>query len=306
MKDRTTLLSKIGFGTAQFGLAYGITNTDGQVPRSEVRAILDDGGHAGIRVIDTAALYGESEQVIGEALSMLTHPFRIVTKTAKNLEATSAVDAADGVRAAFVQSLERLRQPVIDAVIVHDCRELLGPHGDARWRAMQDLKQAGMVRRIGASVYTGAEIDALLSRFDPDLVQAPMNAVDRRLFTGGQLDQLAARGVAVHARSLFLQGLLLQAPEQLDRKFAALAAPIASLRQAAKDRGVGLPALLLHTVLQHPAIECALVGVTSRSQWQDLKDGLTADLSSLHDFRYSSPPIGDERLLNPSQWHLLK
>ncbi|MGL4811427.1 MAG: aldo/keto reductase, partial [Beijerinckiaceae bacterium] len=69
MKDRTTLLSKIGFGTAQFGLAYGITNTDGQVPRSEVQAILDDGGHAGIRVIDTAALYGESEEVIGEALT---------------------------------------------------------------------------------------------------------------------------------------------------------------------------------------------------------------------------------------------
>ena len=46
---------RIGLGTAQFGLDYGITNSKGRVPEEEVGSILDAEEAAGINMLDTAA-----------------------------------------------------------------------------------------------------------------------------------------------------------------------------------------------------------------------------------------------------------
>jgi len=52
---------------------------------------------------------------------------------------------------------------------------------------MQALKDEGLVQRIGFSVYTGAQLDRLLERHRPDLVQLPLNALDQRLLRDGRL-----------------------------------------------------------------------------------------------------------------------
>ena len=53
--------NKLGLGTVQFGQAYGVSNARGQVPKADVAAILERAGKAGVRVLDTAANYGEAE-----------------------------------------------------------------------------------------------------------------------------------------------------------------------------------------------------------------------------------------------------
>src|SRR5262245_62959827 len=69
---------KLGLGTVQFGLAYGVTNASGQVPRADVAAILAAALAAGVDLFDTAAAYGESETVLGELLP--EKPLRLVSK----------------------------------------------------------------------------------------------------------------------------------------------------------------------------------------------------------------------------------
>src|SRR2546421_7736365 len=69
---------RLGLGTAQFGYAYGISNTVGQVPPADVRAILARAGEAGVGLLDTAADYGKAEQVLAQCD---TSAFRIVSKT---------------------------------------------------------------------------------------------------------------------------------------------------------------------------------------------------------------------------------
>src|SRR6201994_1527154 len=75
----TAAVTRIGLGTVQFGTDYGISNTAGQVPASEVSLILASARRAGIGVIDTAASYGSAEEAIGRALRDADR-FRIVTK----------------------------------------------------------------------------------------------------------------------------------------------------------------------------------------------------------------------------------
>ena len=60
---------KLGLGTAQFGLDYGVSNRNGKTPASEVAAILRAALAHGIEVLDTAPLYGDSEASLGQALA---------------------------------------------------------------------------------------------------------------------------------------------------------------------------------------------------------------------------------------------
>ena len=66
-------------GTAQFGLAYGITNSIGQVSEAAVGQLLDQAGAAGIRWLDTAQAYGNAEAVLGRQLPV-AHGFRLISK----------------------------------------------------------------------------------------------------------------------------------------------------------------------------------------------------------------------------------
>ena len=71
--------SRIGLGTVQLGMEYGVTNQSGRPSLEEAAAIVRVAAEHGVRVIDTAAVYGKSERVLGKTLDM-THDFRIVTK----------------------------------------------------------------------------------------------------------------------------------------------------------------------------------------------------------------------------------
>ena len=56
---------KLAIGTAQFGLNYGISNTQGQVDKAQVADILSLGASLGIDTLDCAGAYGNSEQILG-------------------------------------------------------------------------------------------------------------------------------------------------------------------------------------------------------------------------------------------------
>ena len=123
--------------------------------------------------------------------------FRIVTKTVE-LDATAAPDAL--LETTFERSLVNLRQPAIYGLLVHNVDDLLGAHGDIIWKSLKQLQLQGLVSKIGVSVYTGEQIDALLQRFDPCLVQLPINVVDQRLITSGHLKKLKSRSPSTNSR----------------------------------------------------------------------------------------------------------
>lgn len=293
--------SRLGLGTVQFGVDYGITNAAGRVAIDEARAIMRTAASCGIGLIDTAALYGDSETVIGAATE--TRSFAIVTKTSKVADAAGPDAAADSIARRFIQSLENLKVEQVHGLLIHDPADLLGPFGDALWRRMDEIRQSGRAMKIGVSVYDGVEIDRILQRYDPDIVQLPINAVDGRLDEGGQLDALARRGVEVHARSIFLQGLLLQKPEDIPAKFGPLRDAVTGLRVTFAEAGFGLIEGLIAGVLSHPAISRAIVGTTSRRELLEIAaaaSGVTLERADLGPWR-----ITDPRVLNPAMWAAL-
>jgi aryl-alcohol dehydrogenase-like predicted oxidoreductase len=207
-------IRRLALGTVQFGLPYGIANRSGKLSSAEGSAIIRRAWASGVDTLDTAIAYGDAERQLGE---IGVRQWRVVSKLPQIPE---AVDGTTWVRNQIVESMGRMKVRSIYGLLLHQPAALLGPQGNAIYAAMIEAKNAGIVGKIGISAYGPEEIDALTGRFRLDLVQAPLSVIDRRLITSGCLDRMHKAGIEFHARSVFLQGLLLMDQSQRPATFA--------------------------------------------------------------------------------------
>lgn len=289
---------KLGLGTVQFGLDYGISNQAGRTPPEEVRNILQVAIASGIRVLDTAALYGTSEEVLGQSLPS-DPAFDIVTKTPVFASDCISFDDARLLEETLHQSLSKLRQPGVYGLLMHNADNLLAENGELLMAKMLDLKRCGLVKKIGASVYAGDQIDRLLQRYPLDLVQLPVNVLDQRLLAGGQLARLKRAGVEIHARSAFLQGLLLMEPDSLPLYFESARAHLKGYHAYLREHGISPLQAALGFVVGLNEVDVVLCGINNRQQL----DELIAVAQPLTDFdRLMDFAIDDPAILDPSRW----
>lgn len=291
---------RIGLGTVQFGLDYGITNPNGQVSETEAGQILRAAREAGIETLDTAHLYGESEAVIGR-LSHATG-FHIVTKTPKFDRIESPLEAAAELDRALQLSLQRLGRLRVDALLLHDANDLLGKRGGALWAAMEGAKARGTVGKIGISVYHGEQIDQALQRFPIEIVQIPYNPLDTRLIEGGQLERLRFAGVEIHARSLFLQGLLLKDCADIAPRFGPLRPAIGELHGWAARHGLTPLQAIMSIALRVDAIDRFIIGITSATELQDIVNALEIAEGVHREANFASSAAMHPSYLDPSRW----
>lgn len=289
MKERLAL------GTVQFGLRYGVANSTGQVGSAEAGRILEDARRTGVDTLDTAIAYGESEAVLGTAG---VAGWNIVTKLPALPQ--DCADPAGWARAQVEASLARLGVPAVQAVLLHRPDQLLGPQGAALRGALQALKHAGLARQTGISVYSPADLEAIVPGFRPDLVQIPFNIIDGRWASTGWLDRLAASGVEIHARSVFLQGLLLMPGSRRPAWFSRWQ-PLWDAWETwlAASNATPLQACLRHA-LAVPAISRVVVGADSLAQWREIVVAAEGE-------PFVPPPaiaMEDPSLLNPAAWKL--
>lgn len=288
---------KLGLGTVQFGVNYGISNPDGQTAGEEVTEILAVAQQNGIRVIDTAALYGSSEEVLGNALPAGSQ-FKLVTKTVRF--DTDTITSADAslLEQAFVLSLQKLRSSSVYGLMIHNVADVLAHGGGRLMDRLASLKQRGLVTKIGVSVYTAEQIEMVLERFEIDLIQLPINVFDQRLLQGGQLAKLKAAGVEIHARSAFLQGLLLMEPSTLSSHFDTVKPHLRRYQEYLIQRGVTPVQAALGFVAGLDEIDVVICGVNNHQQLEELCTATTPlPAFDFHDFA-----INDDLILNPSKW----
>jgi aryl-alcohol dehydrogenase-like predicted oxidoreductase len=290
---------KLGLGTAQFGFNYGISNWRAQTPRSEVEKILAYAAEKGICVLDTAPAYGSSEAVIGELLPS-RHNFQIVTKTRPCTCTRVGATVQKELITTFHQSLENLRQSKLYGLLVHHTDDLFLRGGEGYIDALCQLKAEGLVEKIGVSIYTSEQIDALAERFMPDLVQVPINLLDQRLIQSGHLAQLAAAGVEIHARSVFLQGLLLMDANDLPAYFDPIKYHLQTLYRELDSKRISRVTAALDFVMRQKEISAVVAGVAALSE---LVDVVSAAASlPLHGMDYSRWALSESGFLNPFEW----
>jgi aryl-alcohol dehydrogenase-like predicted oxidoreductase len=285
-------LSRLGLGTVQFGQAYGISNARGRVSAQDVAAILRQAAAAGLRTLDTAAGYGDAEDVIG-GLTRLAQPFRIVTKT------IALKNGLDAVVARARKSVATLGRERVDFLLVHSAADLMGEGGAELWKALLALRNEGLFGGIGISAYVADDPVALARKFRPDAMQVPLSLLDQRLIQNGALAAIKDLGVEIHARSLFLQGLLFLPEDKLPPKLAAAADHLKGLREKFQEAGTTPLAAALAFALDRPEIDVAVVGVTTPDEFSEIVQAATRPSPKLD---WPSCALNDELVLTPSRW----
>jgi aryl-alcohol dehydrogenase-like predicted oxidoreductase len=198
-------------GTAQLGMLYGRVNDTGQPSRDAAVNIVRSALARGVTILDTARVYGSAEAILGKALSPLSYS-RVSVITKLNLSRLqSRSDEAEvlhEIDASIEASCRALQIQKLNTVLLHDWKHHDEWNG-AAWRRLCQLQERGKVEFIGASVYTPPQ--ALEALDDPRIqhLQIPINILDRR-WKQAAVDQAIARRpeLVVHARSVFLQGIL--------------------------------------------------------------------------------------------------
>jgi aryl-alcohol dehydrogenase-like predicted oxidoreductase len=255
------MTQQLALGTAQFGLDYGITNTHGRVPADDAPSVLRQAWAGGVRIVDTARAYGNSEEVLGTAMR---DAWRIVTKTLPLRLETIDAAAVARVDAAFAQSLVHLGR--VDTLLVHHAPDVLVPGGERLFSWLQEQKQRGRVSRIGVSAYDGAEVAALLDRYALDVVQLPASVADQRLLDDGSVARLHRAGIEVHVRSLFLQGLLLASPDFVAQRFPIQGEWFGRFRAECARRGVTPQQACFGFFKSREEFSAAVVGVSNADE----------------------------------------
>ena len=288
---------KLALGTAQFGMQYGITNRTGQLTQAQTADVLSLAYAEGISVLDTAMAYGDAEARLG---STGVQHFQVVTKLSQIPLALPAemADAGAWAKEQFAASLQRLGLSCVYGLLLHRPSDLLGQHGKVLLRAMQELKDQGLVKKLGVSVYSPNELAPLLKLAQWDLVQAPLNLIDRRLQTSGWLQRLKDSGVEVHTRSAFLQGLLLTHASALPSQFSEWLDLWRAWDQWQLATGCSALAASLAYPMSLPEVDRVVVGVEGSGQLLGILAALRAPVPR----GWPRIDSDDGNLINPSTW----
>lgn len=287
---------KLGLGTVQFGVPYGVTNTVGQVNPLQAQAITQRAYAAGIDTLDTAIAYGSSEMVLGD---IGVQSWKVVTKLPAVPE--DCDDISSWLNAQVEASLTRLKLGRVHALLLHRPAQMLEEIGPKLNAALQTLKNNRIVEKIGVSVYGTAELEPLFGKYSIDLVQAPLNIVDRTLVDSGWAKRLKNEGIEIHTRSAFLQGLLLVPNTKRPTKFNRWEYIWTEWDRWLAATGLTPLQACLRLTNTLDVIDKVIVGVESVTQLDQIIAAHDGPLPSLPQFK----SLHDYRLTNPATWNNL-
>ena len=276
-------MSKLVLGTVQFGLQYGV-NSAGRPNVEVVRNILAEAAKGDISTLDTSSAYGNSEEILGECITSEKN-FKIVSKYPKGDASVSDM---------FNGSLRRLKVEKLYGYLLHHFE--VYKNNPKVWDEFVALKESGKVKKIGFSLYSPAELEFILNNKSPfDLIQVPFNILDKKFLP--YMKELHEKGVEIHVRSTFLQGLFFKDRNELPEKLQPLRKYLLQLDEYSSETGMSISEIALNYNLQNPYIDGALIGVDNVEQ---LKINLASVRNMPVDIEID---VKEQELLNPVNWN---
>ena len=288
------MISKISIGSVQFGLDYGINNKKGIMPVQEIKSILEYSYNLGIRNIDTASVYGKSQQVLGKCD---ISKWNITTKISpiKKKE-----NISENIYSEISKSLDYLKIDSVFSVLVHDSMQLLDPDlGNDIFRALELIKKKGLTKKIGISIYDPILLNKIINKYKTiDIVQAPLNILDRRLFLSGWINKLKKLDIEIQVRSIFLQGLLLMSYEDQVSKFSKWIHLWEIWNNWLSRSNISSLEACLNYASSIKQIDNIIIGIDSLDQLKQI-----VAIKSDNNFNFPNNFYSnDTKLINPSLW----
>jgi aryl-alcohol dehydrogenase-like predicted oxidoreductase len=301
-------VSAFALGTVELGLDYGITAPgQGNRPTQDtairlVHRALD----AGINLIDTARVYGDSEEILGLALKNRRGKVILATKTVTQAAGGVPLSGDDLRRHMFAsleQSLRALQTDYVDIWQIHNVDRNVLQEAEVIGDVFADVQAKGFVRFTGGSFYgSDFPVQALaLNLFD--VMQITYSILDQRL-ADNFFPLATTDNIGILARSVLLKGALTERAEHLPAHLNELRLRSRALRELITANKVGAtPAqTAIAFALAQPAIHAVLIGISSEFELRSNLHSLALQLGPEMLERLKSLRLDDADLLNPGTW----
>jgi aryl-alcohol dehydrogenase-like predicted oxidoreductase len=301
--------AELVLGSVQLGVPYGAANRTGKPSRAQALKLVSRAADAGITKFDTARAYGDSEERLGEALRTRKQ-IRAITKLSPLAELApdaTAREVRSLVDASIEESLYALRREQIDCLLLHRAQHMTA-FGGAIWERLIERLEDGTVLALGVSVQSPEEALAALDCGDVSHLQLPFNLLDWRWVEAGLPSRVAQRrSITIHARSVFLQGLLASDDASIWPRIAGVDAPslLRSIVEIAREFGRDSAAdLCVAYARGQDWIDGVVVGMETEDQLEDnlrlfLRQPLAPQDCAMIAARLPRVPAA---LLDPAQW----
>ena len=291
----------ICIGTAQFGMPYGIANKSGIPSLSNVKKIINKSLRNKVLYFDTAQSYEKSEIILGNAFKNIENKknIKVITKISPKTSFSSTNEIINS----GLESIARLKIDFLYGFLAHRISQVKSKNF---LKAMRQLKKEKLIKKFGASVYYPSEALTILENLEIDILQIPVNILDKRWIESGVISLAKKKNVKLFFRSIFLQGLIFLNPEELSAlNMSWTNSYLEEFRNLVLDYPYTAKELSFGILSNLTKNNVLIIGIDNINQLQE-NISICKDVNFNDNFCkkwWNKLPDFPEKLLNPSLWY---
>ena len=285
---------KIIIGSANVNVSYGLKKN--KISGNKFKKLLNFAKTKKLRIIDTSPSYGDAEKVIGS----INKNFQIITKKTKISFSIKNKNIEKWILNKLNSSQNNLKLKKIHGILIQDAKTLLTHRGKKIYYIIKKLKKLGIIKKIGISIYDFRILTKIIEKFKIDFIQAPFNILDQRLLHNKLNLKIKKKGIKIHARSIFLQGLLTEKNIKLPKKNSAeLKKILSQWNDWTKKNNIDPLHACLEFILINKNIDKFVIGFNNLDQLKQVVNYKKKNIN-FSNFRIK---IKNPNILDPRKWN---
>tara|TARA_B100001059_G_C17740545_1_gene531408 strand:- start:279 stop:1142 length:864 start_codon:yes stop_codon:yes gene_type:complete len=285
--NKSDIKKRLILGSANFSQKYGAENN--KIHITEIKKILNLAKLNNINQIDTADSYLKDSSIFRH----IKKKFIFITK----IKPDSKWNCINYCEKKIKNQIKKLNYNKIQTLLFHDVKVLYSKSGPVIFNNLVRLKEKGYFKKIGVSIYDTKCLKFLTSKYKIDVVQCPYNILDRRIIETKWLNKLKKRGIEIHVRSIFLQGLLSNKNIYKKKYFIKWKKKIANWFSYLKNNHITPVEYCLNDLLKYD-FDQIIVGI---NKCDNLREILNFKLLKNAD-KMVNLSIKDNKLIDPRKW----
>jgi aryl-alcohol dehydrogenase-like predicted oxidoreductase len=285
--------NKLCFGTANFVKNYGINKSEGY-NQKKIKIILNLLKQNKIKYIDTAINYKNVERKIGK---FNLNFFEIYTKIPEIPKKIKNIDL--WIHNQITLSLKKTNKFFFEGVFLHNPEDLLKNKKKQIFDTLETLKKQKKIKKIGISVYDLKTLKRIIKEFKIDIIQIPYNLFDRGQKKKELLNILKKNKIEIHARSIFLQGVLLMDSNKLPQRLKKWKNKFIQLENWCMKNKVSKIQACLNAVLEDKIFNKVLISVENEKQLFQLLNAINKRNKKNYPKNLQT---NEKKLIDPRLW----
>ena len=284
------ITKKIILGSANINHYYGLNKN--KIEGKKFLELMNYVYEKGVKFIDTSPSYKSSEKIIG----LSKKKFEVISKIPKVPKSVKKIDLKNLIIKKIKNSKKKTKKKIY-GILVQNAEILLGKNSDIIFETLLNLKREGYFKKIGISIYNFKTLELVITKFSIDFAQLPYNILDQRLSNKKTIKIIKKNKVEIHARSIFLQGLLTTNKIKLPKNLVKLETALNKWRNWLIEKNVNPVHACLDFAISNKNIDKLVVGLNSKINFEDILNFKKTKLN----FKSLKLKI-NQKLLDPRKW----